>query len=265
MKPFSAALSFFYPGILCFLCIFLIPACRPWDRPDADWVLRTETLGVSLKEYRDAYDMATTAYSHNLLQDSGIRRGLHQRVLHDLSEHLFLELAASQNTLGISEEEIAQGIAEVRDSYPKEVFSRMLSENALSERAWKAGLRRRILMEKIAEKILEQEVEIRPEALRACFMEYCQELGKKPEEVLLTEALAEELVVRLRRQESAEMYARWLQGMRERVPLRINYALLHEVFPETRPLEADPYEEGGGEIIPPEPAPGEDMQGKAGS
>jgi|GEM_PF-6929655 len=263
MKPFSGSISLlFFSSSLLFM--LLLPGCRASDRADGGWILAAGEFQVSLKEYRDTYEIAKMAYVHNILQDAGVRRALHRRVIHDLGEALFLQAAAWETGIEISKTVLDEAVAEIRGFYPEEVFRQMLAESAISERAWESALRRRLLMERIAEKIVDRELEITPEALRVCFLEYCESLGKKPEEVPLTEALAEILVARFRNQESEEVYGRWLQGMRERMSVRINYALLHEVFPETRPLMAESGERGGGEMQPRDPVLGEDMHEEAG-
>ncbi|MCW7754660.1 SurA N-terminal domain-containing protein [Desulfobotulus sp. H1] len=264
MKPFYGTTVLARLCCIFWLSLMLVSGCTPAQLHDSDWILATANSRITLVEYRDAYEMAKAAYSHNILQEQRIQRALHYRVLKDLAESLVLEAGARQEGIVIDEARLKAAVEEMRMTFPEDELERMLSESAISERAWEEGLRRRLLTEKLVEKILDRELEVTPEALRPFFLEYSKTLGQKPEEVVMTEEVTEELIARFRRQEAEPVYRKWLQGVKEQVEVQVHTELLYRVFPETRPLLAELGEEEGDVSLPVNPAPDVDLHEEAG-
>ncbi|TYT75613.1 SurA N-terminal domain-containing protein [Desulfobotulus mexicanus] len=265
MKPFSGNTFFLYFFIALISLAPMFIGCSFIQPEDESWVLELGEKRISLGEYKDAYEMAKAGYEHNLLQEQIIRRSLHYRVLKDLAESLVLEVAAMEAGIEVSEAYLEESAEEIRSMYPEGIFESMLSENVISERAWMQGLRRRLLTEKLVKSIMEREIIITSEALKGALLAYCRSVGKKPEEVELTQELTEELITRFRRQESEKVYGKWLQEKKEGMSVKVHTELLYRVFPEARPLLAKLGEEGGDVLhLPPDPAPDVDLHEEAG-
>lgn len=223
---------------LLFLFIFfLFSKCKPApELPDLSWLLASDDHRVSLLEYKEAYEIAKLPYSNQMLRNPELRRVLHQRVLSDLVENLVVRVAAEREGILVTQKEVDEGVQKIRDAYAEEDFREMLAENALSEELWERSLRRRLLVQKITEKVLERDVDISVEALKEAYLDYCRVLDKKPEEVPYTEELADQLILRLRMRNANRIYDAWLKKNQEQIRVAINFPLLHEVFPSTRVL-----------------------------
>ncbi|TWI74383.1 SurA-like protein [Desulfobotulus alkaliphilus] len=265
MKPFSGNTPLLYFYTVLTGLILMISGCTFMQPEDDTWVLELGEKRISLGEYKDAYEMAKSGYEHNLLQEQLVRRVLHYRVLKDLAESLVLEVVAMEVGIEISEASLAKSAEKIRSMYPEGVFESMLSENVVSERAWMQGLKRRLLTEKLVDRIMEREIAITPEAMKDALLAYSRVVGKKPEEVDFNAELTEKLISRFRRQESEKLYGKWLQEKKESMPVQVHTELLYRVFPEIRPLLAGLGEEEGGVLLlPPDSAPDVDLYEETG-
>lgn len=225
-------------GIGVILALTGCTESAPSAKAASEWLLAAGEHRITMGEYQDAFEVGQTAYTHNALQDPGIRAALHRRILADLREELVLEAAAEKEGILVSREELAAEVAGVRNSYPDAVFSELLAENALSEKAWERSLTRRLLMEKVADAIVKSRVPVSPEALKACFATYCDEIGKSPEEVPLTTELYERLFARLKQQGAEAAYGAWIRKARTETEVLVNATAFQRMYPDT-PLDAD--------------------------
>lgn len=232
----------FFTPLLCFLiifafCFFLLSRCKSDpELTDLSWILSAENQKVSLSDYKEAFEIAQLPYTGHMLKSEALRRVLHQRVLNDLSEELLLRAAAEREGIRVEQAEIDEAIDEVRNAYSEEDFREMLAESVISPEVWERSMRKRVVIRKITEKILERDVDISVDALKKAYLDYCRVLGKEVSEVPYTEDLADLLVLRLRMQHGDEVYNAWLEENRDQIRIEVNLPLLHEVFPVTSAL-----------------------------
>lgn len=232
--------------LLVFLLIsFLLSKCKSDpELVDLSWVLSAEDQKVSILDYKEAYEIAQLPYTSHMMRNPELRRVLHQRILNDFKENLVVRAAARREGIFVTPKEIDKGVEEIRSAYTEEDFQAMIAENAFSEEVWERSIRRRLVVQKITEKVLERDVDISVEALKKAYLDYCRVLGKNPADVPYTEELADQMILRLRMQDAGRVYEAWLRKNQEQIQVQINFPLLHEVFPSTRALAV----RGNGEI-----------------
>ena len=181
------------------------------------WLIRVADGTRSVSDFRRAMEVAKMAYPHNALRDPAVVKAVRRRVLSQMAEELLLAKVAVDNGIAVSDEALRLRAERFKADYPEGEFEKTLLANAVSERAWMASLRTRILMERVIDEVLGAAVAITPEEIGALYAEY--DGGADLRE---SESLRGEVVKRLRRKKAEALYGEWLAGLKREYPVEVN-------------------------------------------
>jgi hypothetical protein len=141
--------------MLALVFALLMAACTdPVEHGGGAVLLSVGDRSVSVGEFREALDMAKSAYPPSSLQSPEGQRALCRRVLRETIERVILEDTASDLGLRVTDKELHDAVSKIEGDYSDEEFERMLMENAVSFTLWKEHLRQRLLMNKVVDTIL---------------------------------------------------------------------------------------------------------------
>jgi hypothetical protein len=183
--------------------------------------------GVSPAAFREAFEIAKTAYVHEDIVRPEVLRTARSRFVRQMVDRLVLLERARELGLRIPDAELERAVDAARTGYPEGAFERTLLESAISFETWKEELRIRLLMERTVETDLAARVSV-TEAEVEAFLR-TEEAPEDPEE-------AERM---LRRDKVEATYETWLTELRDRYPVEINIPDADEAV-GTTPREPSP-------------------------
>lgn len=158
------------------ICLIL-SACDILDRSEERaMVIVGERIVNEAELKRDIIEMT----SGMGLTDQSVKEILDSLIGRLVDYYLVLEYGR-QNSITISEQELESAIEDTKKDYPEEkVFQEMLLHRYLNYDEWKEGLRRRLLVRKIIEKVYEGISPITPDEIKAYFDSHEIEFAQSP-------------------------------------------------------------------------------------
>ena len=211
---------------LCCAAAIAVAACYgPDSPPPTDAVLiRTDQQTITLAQFERAFEAARIAYSDQRSVDPRVMENARLRLLNQMSEEVIIDRRADELGIALEDAELESAIQEIKKDYPEDAFEQMLLESAIPYSLWRDRLRVRLLMEKVVEQELAQPLTITAQEIEDYYKahedEFAVENGKTPEL-----DLKRHIVDQLRRQKVEAAYPQWMDGLRERYQVEINWEL----------------------------------------
>lgn len=205
---------FWVPLIVCLLLAGCGPDDKPADNPDL-YILKSGPLVITLREFNEELELKKSAYSYDIKDDFEAYNEMVIDLLGVLSEELrFLQLASDKGIV-LTSEEFASAEAEFKKDYPENSLDQLLLENAISYPLWEKRFKRKLLIEKIIQQELTENIEISADEI---YEFYQQEVAGETDE--------NELIKKLRMKKTQIQYDQWVQHLNEIYPVDINTDLL---------------------------------------
>jgi len=193
---------------------------------DKDKVLvKVGKKSVTVFDYKQALELAKTAYPHNVTQNPSEFKLVLNELLHDLVEELVLQNAAESMGVTISKEALKAEVERIKADYPDNTFEQMLLENAIPYDAWEDRLRIQLLMDKVINEALIKNVVVTPEETKEYYNSiYLPEHGGVPEEGMTEEQITKSILENLKRKKAEDAYEDWLGKVQSQYKIDINKA-----------------------------------------
>jgi len=193
---------------------------------DKDKVLvKVGKKAVTVFDYKQALELAKTAYPHNVTQNPAEFRSVLNDLLHDLVEELVLQNAAESMGVTVTKDALKAEVDRIKADYPDDTFEQMLIENAIPYDAWEDRLRIQLLMDKVINEALVKNVVVTPEETKEYYNSvYLPEHGGVPEAGATEEQITKSILESLKRQKAEDAYEDWLGKMQSQYKIDINKA-----------------------------------------
>ena len=211
---------------LCWLLLFVpgLAACSfsDSDRND-EYLIQVGERQVSVSEFNKALEIAKAAYPHNIMQNPEDYRQAQIRLLNQMTEELILLERARELNIDVSDEELEKAVAAIKADYPDEqAFEQTLLEYAVSFAEWKDGLRTRLLMEKLVDIELKDQIVITPDEITRYYRENYGDESMAPGINENSEGFNEMIVNHLRHNKTEKVYRTWIEKIQKRYTIKIN-------------------------------------------
>jgi FKBP-type peptidyl-prolyl cis-trans isomerase (trigger factor) len=146
------------------LMIIALAGCSDAD-PDIEneYLIRIGNRVVTVLDFKEAFEITKAAYPHDMRNDREETLKAQLRLLNQMSIELIVLERAKALEIEISDAEVEQAVAEIKKDYPEGVFEETLLEFAVSYKTWVDRLRTRLIMEKVIDKELKDQIVITPE------------------------------------------------------------------------------------------------------
>lgn len=188
-----------------------------------EYLIQVGERQVTVGEFNEALEIAKAAYPHNTMQNPEYYRQAQIRLLNQMTEELILLERARELNIDVSDEEVDQAVAAVKDDYPDErAFEQTLLENAVSFTEWKDGLRTRLLMEKLVDIELKDQIVITPDEITRYYRENFGSDSMAPGMNEDSEGFNEMIVNHLRHNKTEKVYRTWIEKLQKRYTIKIN-------------------------------------------
>ena len=214
------------PGLLwCFILLAVgVAACSfSGSEGHDEYLIQVGERMVTVSEFNKALEIAKAAYPHNVMQNPEDYRQAQIRLLNQMTEELILLERARELDIDVSDEEVERAAAEVKADYPdEEAFEQTLLEYAVSYPEWKNGLRTRLLMEKLVDIELKDQIVITPDEITRYYRENYGDDSMAPGIDETSEGFNEMIVNHLRHNKTEKVYRTWIENIQKRYTIKIN-------------------------------------------
>lgn len=192
------------------LCV--LSACTKPDPAQKDsYLIRAGSSRITIIDFHKSFEAAKTAYTYDAIQNPEILKSIQTDVLKQLAERVVLMQRAEELRINLSDAELEKVIASAKEGYSEGEFEKTLSESAISYDSWKTELKNRLLMEKVVEKDLEQEMSIAAEDISNA------DIGKGKKQI------SDASIVRLLKKKKAEAaYPAWIEQLKKKYKVELN-------------------------------------------
>jgi parvulin-like peptidyl-prolyl isomerase len=192
--------------------------------PEEAVLIHTEQRVITKGQFERAFETARLAYSDNRHVDPRLIQQARLRMLNQMTEELIIDHRAEELGLALDDQELETAIQEIKKDYQENEFEQMLLESAIPYSLWKDRLRVRLLMEKVIDRDLAESVTISAQDIEDYYKsnesEFAVDREKPPEA-----DLKHRIVAQLRRQKVEAAYPGWMDGLRKRYQVTINWEL----------------------------------------
>jgi len=220
--------KFIFPAGV-FLIICTLAGCGDYgsdSAPGDNYLIRVGDRVVTIVDFNRAFEIVKAAYSHNALKEPDSCRGAKLRLLSQLIEETIILERATGFTIGISDSELEEAVAQIKGDYDDNAFEQILLEQAVSYHLWEKELERRLLIEKVVERELKKNVAITPEDISNYYENHYKGHGGQsalsagPDKA--DGDLNRIIVKQLRRKKAEEAYKPWIENLRKKYLVEIN-------------------------------------------
>jgi hypothetical protein len=216
------SIDFLYRIIPLLVAIALIGCTEPKSEDQDEYLIRVGDNVVTVLDFNKAFEIAKTAYSHNMMQDPAAFREAQLRLLNQMTEELILLERAKELNISVSDQEVNKMIAKIKSDYPDDVFEQVLLEYAVSYQSWKKGLQTRLLMEKLVEQELKDQIVIAAEDIEKYYEQNYKGDDLQTEFAEKSKDINEKIIKHLRRKKTEKAYKRWIERIQKRYKIEIN-------------------------------------------
>jgi hypothetical protein len=213
--------------LIRFFCLFIIfcvsSGCEQKEAgTENEVLLRVGDRVLTVLEFNKAFEIAETAYTHNIRQQSDELRKAKARLLNQLTiEMVFLE-RAEELEITVTDAELQKAVSAIKSDYPEGEFEKSLLEAAVTYDSWGNRLKTRLIMEKVIEQELENPLTITPEDIADYYQENYQGKEMTPEAGEPSDEISEVIVNQLRRKKAEEAYQTWIKDLTNKYAIEIN-------------------------------------------
>jgi hypothetical protein len=199
------------------------------SNPDAEQLIRVGTRVLTVMDFNQAFEIAKTAYPHNLRYEPDDYRNAQLRLLNELTIEMIILERAAELGISISEEEVEKAVAEIKKDYPEDTFEKTLLEFAVSFEAWQDRLRNRLLMEKVIDQELKDQIIITSEDIAQYYESNFKSKLPDADSEMIREDINEMIIEQLRREKMEQAYQMWINKLKQQYPIEINSIQLERI------------------------------------
>ena len=213
------------------LIIYILTGCGDYgsnshSAPSDNYLIKVGDSAATTVDFNRAFEIIRTAYSYNALQEPDSCREAKLRLLSQLIEEMIILERAKELNIEISNSELDEAVARIKEDYDDDAFEHVLLVQAVSYNLWKKELERRLLIEKVVERELREHVVITPEDISNYYEKHYNghdgpsALSGVPDKA--DDDLNRIIVKELRRKKAEEAYKPWIENLRKKYLIEIN-------------------------------------------
>ena len=205
------------------LVLFVFAGCmNSGSNSDDEHLIRVSDRVLTVLEFNQAFEISKTAYPHNLRHEPDNYKDAQLRLLNQLMVEMIILERAEELGLFVSDEELEAAVADIKSDYPEDTFEKTLLEFAVSYESWEARLRNRLLMEKVVDSELKNQIVITAEDIAKYYEKNVKAQKSDMDSANKMEDINEMIIKHLRQEKTEEAYKIWIKELKRRYPIEIN-------------------------------------------
>jgi hypothetical protein len=190
--------------------------------PDAQPLIRVRDHVLTVSEFNQAFEISKTAYSYNLRDEPDEYRSAQLRLLNDLTVEMIIRERAADLGLTVSDEELAKAVADIKKDYPGDTFEKTLLEYAIPYEIWEDRLRSRLLIEKVIDHELKDQIVITSEDIAQYYEKNYKDKESDKDSEMNMEDINKMIIAQLRREKMEKAYQAWISKLKQQYPVEIS-------------------------------------------
>lgn len=191
---------------------------------DNEPLIRVRDQILTVLDFNKAFEITKTAYPHNFKDEPEEFRNAQLRLLNQLVVEMIILERAEELGLSISSEEIHKAVTEIKSDYPEDTFEKALLESAISYESWEARLKNRLLMQKVVDNELKNQIVITPADIASYYERNYKTTDPDAESTNPTRDINEIIIKHLRQEKAEQAYKIWIKELRRKYSIEINSA-----------------------------------------
>ena len=212
-------------GAFSMLLIGSLSGCMNSEsNSDHEPLIRVQDRILTVLDFNKEFEISRTAYPHNFKDDPENLRNAQLRLLNQLVVEMIILERAKELDLSISSEEINKAVSEIKSDYPEDTFEKALLEYAVSYESWEARLKTRLLMQKVIDNELKNQIAITPEDIASYYEKNYQATDTGAESINPDKDINENIIKHLRQQKAEQAYKIWIKELKRKYSIEINTA-----------------------------------------
>ena len=220
-KPFRLT-SWLFGAVLLF--VFWGGCMNSESNPDNEPLIRVQDRILTVLDFNKAFEIAKTAYPHSFKDDPKDLRNARLRLLNQLVVEMIILERAQELGLSISSDEIQKAVSEIKSDYPEDTFEKALLESAVSYESWEARLKIRLLMQKVIDNELENQIVITPQDIASYYERNPQAADTDADSINQDKDINENIIKQLRQEKAEQAYKIWMKELKRKYSIEINSA-----------------------------------------
>ena len=192
------------------------------SNPDDENLIQVRDRVLTVLEFNQAFEITKTAYPHNLRFEPDEFKNAQLRLLNQLMVEMIILERAEELGLYISDEEVEEAAAEIKKDYPEDTFEKTLLEFAVSYESWETRLKNRLLMEKVVDSELKDQIVINPEDIAEYYKKNFETKEPDTDQTANIKDINEMIIKHLRREKTEEAYKKWIKKIKQQYNIEIN-------------------------------------------
>ena len=185
-------------------------------------LIRVEDRVVTTLDFNEAFEVAKTAYTHNIKEQPEDLREAQLRVLNQLIVELVLLERAGELGISVTDAELSEEVARIKSDYPEGEFEEALLQFAVSYDSWESRLKTRLTMEKVIDEELKKRITITPEEIAKYYKKNYQGQRQESASPPTSEDINESIVKQLRSAKAERDYKTWIEDLKLKYAIEIN-------------------------------------------
>jgi hypothetical protein len=192
------------------------------SNPDNEPLIRIRDRILTVMDFNKAFEITKADYPHNLKDETEEFRNARLRLLNQLVVEMIILERADELGLSITDEEIQKAVAEIKSDYPEDTFEKALLESAISYEAWAARLKNRLLMQKVVDKELNNQIVITPEDIASYYEKNYKAADSAAKLSNPAKDINENIIRHLRQEKAEQAYKIWIKELKRKYSIEIN-------------------------------------------
>jgi len=190
--------------------------------PDNEPLIRVQDRILTVLDFNKAFEIAKTEYPYNFEDEPKDYRNARLRLLNQLVVEMIILERAKELGLSVSDDEVQKAVSEIKSDYPEDTFEKALLEFAVSYESWEAQLKKRLLMQKVIDNELKNQIVITPEDIAAYYERNPQATDTDADSINQTQVINENIIKHLRQEKAEQAYKIWIKELKRKYRIEIN-------------------------------------------
>jgi len=187
-----------------------------------EYLVRLGNRSVTVLKFNEAFEIAKIAYPNQIRNKPDDLRKAQLRLLSQMTIELIVLERAEELGIELSEAEVARKVAEIKSDYPEGVFEETLLEVAVSYETWVERLKTRLVMEKVIDKELKDNIVITSEDITSYYEDNFKGQQQTPDVNENAGDINEAIIKILRRKKIEEAYSSWINELKSKYKIEVN-------------------------------------------
>ncbi|MGA8180876.1 MAG: SurA N-terminal domain-containing protein [Desulfobacterales bacterium] len=231
-------------ALICLLGVgWALTSCADREQNKQDgYLIKVGDRIMTVADFTKAFEIAKSAYSYEILQKPEAVREAMLRLVRQMTEEMILLERAKETGVTVTSSEVEKTLADIKGDYPDNEFQNSLIENAVPYLSWKQALKRRLLMDKVIVKDLEDQIHVTPDDISEYEKAHPVEspaasdlkateatASKTPDVKTMKKARHDAIVKLLRREKLEKVYPSWVEALKKKYTVEINVKELRKI------------------------------------